>query len=290
MISILCHLYHHNLWGEISASIAKIEGEKRVYINLANNISTDAISSLIKAKFPEAKILVSPNQGKDIGGNLRLLDKWLQDGSSPEELLIFCHSKNRNNGWRIELLQPLFSNYTPYLFKINPTIGMAGHQKWLYHRNHDVNSSIYNGYCRRFGITDTSMHFIAGTMFCVRASIFENFFSRFNPTQLANELEFGDVGEPSKTHSWERLYGAIVRQAGYSIKPVEYFDTIDNSLLESFSERHYLETYSDVKAAISSNIHSSGLVHYVKHGIKEGRIFRQGKPYKSMKNKEISLL
>lgn len=290
MISILCHLYHHNLWDEISSSISKIHDNKRIYVNLANDTPSDNITSLIKNKFPNAKVFVNNNQGKDIGGNLRLLDKWLEDGSKPDELLIFCHSKNRDAGWRRELLQPLFSNYTPYLFKKNPNIGMIGNKRWHFHRNHDVNSGIYNNYCKRFGFNDFSMEFIAGTMFCVRASIFERFFLKFNPRQLADELEFGNVGEPSKTHSWERLYGAIVKQSSHMIKPVEYFTDMDINLLETFDEQNYLEIYPDVKQAVSQNIHSSGLVHYIKHGAKEGRAFKFGTKSVSGKIKQISLL
>lgn len=289
MISILCHLYHHNLWEEMSNSMTRIQGDKRIYVNLTDNLPTDKITSLIKAKFPLAKILVSSNQGKDIGGNLRLIDKWMEDGPFPDELLILCHSKNRNHNWRVELLQPLFSNYIPYLFRNDSRIGMAGHNKWLYHRTHDVNSGIYNNYCKRFGFGDYNMDFIAGTMFCVRASIFEKFFSKFNARQLANELEFGDVGEPSKTHSWERLYGSIIKHSSHIIKPIEYFLDIDATLLEFFNETDYLQSYPDVKLAVSQNVHSSGLIHYIKHGVKEGRAFNRVKSNKSRKIKEISL-
>ena len=73
MISIMCHLYHHHLWEEISASISRIKTDKQVYVNVANDRPHEKITKDIKDKFPNAKVLVSPNQGKDIGGNLRLI-------------------------------------------------------------------------------------------------------------------------------------------------------------------------------------------------------------------------
>lgn len=272
----MCHLYHHHLWGEISDSISRIKTDKQVYVNLTNDKPYEQITKDIKARFPHAKILVSPNQGKDIGGNLRLIGQWMEDGS-PGNIILLCHTKNKNDHWRRELLAPLFTNYIPYLFKNNSTIGMLGHKSWLYHRNDDINSVIYNDYCKRFGFQDTSMHFIAGTMFAVRSDIFKKFFSQFNATALANELEPGDIYEPSKTHAWERLYGGIVRHYNYFIKSIERGDDISNDILQSFNEKNYLESNPDVKKAVLANNFSSGLEHYVKHGIKENRIMKQGK-------------
>jgi hypothetical protein len=215
--------------------------------------------------------LVSPNQGKDIGGNLRLIGQWVEDGS-PGNIMIVCHSKNRDGGWRRELFAPLFTNYMPYLFKSSASIGMVGARGRLYHRNNDVNSDIYNGYCNRFGFHDKSMHFIAGTMFAVRSSIFKQFFSQFNATALANELEFGEFGEPSKAHSWERLYGAIVNQSRHIIKPVEHCDDVDKDIMASFDETFYLENNPDIKRVVMSNDYSSGLLHYIRYGKNEGRL------------------
>jgi hypothetical protein len=271
MISVLCHLYHHHLWNEISTSISRIKTDKQVYVNLTNDKPYEQISKEIKSKFPNAKISVSPNQGKDIGGNLRLIDKWMGDGS-PGELLIVCHGKNRDGGWRKELFAPLFSNYVPYLFKNNTRLGMVGNKRWLYHRSQDVNSNFYNEYCKRFGFSDTSMHFIAGTMFCVRSSIFKEFFSRFNAANIANELEHGDCREPSRTHSWERLYGGIITHSHYLIKPIEYYEDVDLGILQSFNEEYYLVNNPDVNNVVLSNDYSSGLIHYIKYGRKEGRL------------------
>lgn len=269
MISVMCHLYHHHLWGEISESIAKIKNAM-IYVNLTDDKPHDVISTEVKNKFPEAKILVSPNQGKDIGGNLRLIGQWMEDGS-PGDLMILCHSKNKNGGWRRELISGLSTNYVPFLFK-NSKVGMVGHKNWFYQRSGDVNSRFYNNYCMRFGLNDTGMDFIAGTMFCVRSSIFEEFFSKFNPIDIANELEFGDMNEPSKTHAWERLYGEIVKNAGYLIKPVEYFQDIDTAILNSYDEEYYLAQYPDVKRVVMANNFSSGLLHYLKHGRHEARM------------------
>jgi len=280
----MCHLYHHYLWGEISDSIAKIKTEKQLYVNLTNDRPSEQISKEIKNKFPDAKILVSPNQGKDIGGNLRLIGQWLEEGS-PGELMILCHSKNKNDSWRRELFNAVSSNYAPFLFDNNPSVGMAGHKNWVYHRGEDVNSRFYKNYCMKFGLNDTGMDFVAGTMFAVRSSIFRDFFSKHNPVALANELENGDVNEPSKTHAWERLYGEVVKHYGYIIKPIEHCEDIDPNILESYNEEYYLATNPDVKRVVLANDFSSGLIHYIRHGKSELRIPCEGFKFKQFSEK-----
>ena len=268
MISILCHLYYHHLWEEISESISKIKCGS-LYVNLVDDRANDGMILEIKRKFPNAKILVSSNQGRDIGGYLRLINLWMQD-DSPGDLLIMCHSKNRDERWRRELLLPLFHNYVPMLFKC-PTIGMVGHKNHILSRGHDVNAQFYNEYCRRFGFKDTHMLFIAGTIFCVCSSIFRDFFNKFNANDLANELEYGNTGEPSKTHAWERLFGAIAKQ-NHTIEPISLTRDIDIR----FDERSYLANNPDVAKAVIAKVHPSGLMHYVTHGINEKRLVSGG--------------
>jgi hypothetical protein len=277
----MCHLYHHNLWGEISDSISKIKVEKKIYVNLTKDRPHEQISEEIKDKFPDAKILVSPNQGKDIGGNLRLIGQWLEDGS-PGEVMILCHSKNKNDNWRRELFSALFNNYVPFLFT-NSSVGMAGHKNWVYHRGDDVNSRFYKNYCMKFELNDTGMDFVAGTMFAVRSSIFRDFFSKYNPVELANELENGDVHEPSKTHAWERLYGEIVKHSGHVIKSIEHCEDVDPNILESYNEEYYLATNPDVKRVVMANDFSSGLIHYIRYGKSEQRV-----PYEGFKFKQFN--
>ena len=269
MISILCHIYHTQTWPEISSYLRKIPLKKRLYVNLVENRpNIREVAKEIRDLYPESTILISPNQGKDCGGNLRLMDKWMLDGS-PNPFIIQIHTKS-NPGWRHELIDPLLNNVEDYLSYIfhNDDVGMAGCKKWLYNREGDVNSTYYNEYCRKFNFnTKKPMTFIGGTMFCVRSHIFKKFFSEFNPLKLAEQLEYGDVNEPSRTHAWERLFGGIVSQSGYTLQPIDF----SSLLLKEFDEKFYLEYYSDVRNAIAKREMENAFVHFMSNGRLEGR-------------------
>lgn len=254
MVSVLCHVYYHHLWPEVCDNISKIKDDFRLYVNLVND--SDGISTVIKSRFPDARILVSPNQGKDTGGNLRLIAQWLKDGA-PGELIYQCHAKHDTN-WRRELFR-VFDNsdYVKYLFK-DTRLGMIGDANWLIIRSNDVNTAFYDEYRRQFGMNmSRPMKFFGGTIFCVRASIFKEFFSQFDPIEIANSLEHGNIYEPSKTHAWERLFGGIVMEKGYFIKPYA------KNLIDLFDEQYYVAAYPDANNAAFD--------HFIKYGRFQGR-------------------
>lgn len=267
MITIFCHLYHQHLWDEINGHLKKIIYPKKLYFNLVNDQGDlTHIKNLIRKSYPDAVILVSPNQGRDCGGNLRLIDQWLKDGA-PGELIIQCHSKT-NHAWRSELFHPVFDrpDYLRYLFS-DASVGMVGSNHWLLSCYADVNMGHYNNYRNRFNMSlGEPMTFIGGTVFCVRASIYKDFFSKYNPIQLANELEHGAINEPSNTHAMERIFGGIIGHMGYIIRPANYA----KGLLDLFDEQYYLEAYPDVKASIGHKIYS-GFSHFLRWGIPEHR-------------------
>jgi hypothetical protein len=266
MIVVFCHLYHQNLWDEIQYHINKINKPKKLYFNLVNDQDLLEIKKKIKSVYPFATILESPNQGRDCGGNLRLIGQWLEDGA-PGELIIQIHTKT-NHFWRHELFNPVFANidYLYYLFS-DARVGMVGGNDWLISRYHDMNINHYNSYRERFGISLSSpMSFIGGTVFCIRSSIYKDFFTKHNPIKLASELEFGAMGEPSYTHAMERIFGAIVPHLGYTIKPCDNV----KKLLDLFDEEFYLSKYADIKSQIGHKFYSA-FSHFLKWGRQEGR-------------------
>jgi hypothetical protein len=97
-------------------------------------------------------------------------------------------------------------------------LGMIGSGKWLFCEMYNGSTHEHRNYCQMFDFDkNRPMKYIAGTIFVVRAKIFKEFFSKHNPIKFADELEFGDVQEPSKTHAWERMFATIVEESGFGI-------------------------------------------------------------------------
>jgi len=54
-------------------------------------------------------------------------------------------------------------------------------------------------------------------MFWVKWPIYRSAFNAGNINEIYNQLETGDVMEPSITHAMERIFGIIVTSKGYKI-------------------------------------------------------------------------
>lgn len=208
---VLCHLYYHDIWDEIKGYLDRLKIDE-IYFNLVDEVLKE---NILKA-YPEAKVIISPNQGKDCGGNLRLINEWIKNGAKGD-LIFQVHGKAKN---RKRLFEAILNQSCIFnLFK-NQEVGMAGSKvSWACER---WNGSYHEhqAYCRRFGFnTARPMTYIRGTIFVVRAKIYRDFFTGRDIVSLAEELECGNVQEPSNTHAWERLFATIVEEQGYKVKP-----------------------------------------------------------------------
>ena len=76
--------------------------------------------------------------------------------------------------------------------------------------NHDL----MEYYCKKFELLEIkSTEFIAGTMFWVRSTIYEDFFSRFDPLAIRDQV----LQNYEIAHIMERIFGYIITNYGYSI-------------------------------------------------------------------------
>ena len=89
--AVFVHIFYEHLFDEIVGRLKAMPFQYRLYINLVEG-HTDHIN--VHEHFPDAVILVSPNNGMDCGGNLRNLDFWRKHGQN-EEFIVFLHSKGK---------------------------------------------------------------------------------------------------------------------------------------------------------------------------------------------------
>lgn len=248
-IAVLMHLFYHDLWEELSSYVdnlrvpfTKVRLPFDLYVNLVEgNPANSRLAESIRKRFPHARIQVSPNQGRDIGGFLRLIDAVLQSGRSYNSLILM-HSKKtvrqppqNGIGWRKTLLGCLLGSRRratklALSFLTDRRLGMVGSGDWLFNEEnrpdlvYSNNRPIIEEYCRRFGLEKATTDFIAGTMFWARAKPFLGFFARHNPLAIAAELETGDHYDddrPTRTHALERIFGYLITAQGYRIRGLD---------------------------------------------------------------------
>lgn len=225
-LAVFFHLYYFDLWDEIKAYIQNIEEEFDFYVNIVESIWQPEIHDLIRQDFPQARIQISPNRGKDIGGHLASMD--LVDFSQYD---VFCliHTKKSphvshliSDRWRQDLYEAILG--TPEKVKTNlqiirqdPSVGLIGSRYW---RNTDVlnNSTHYEQLLDEFAINPEARtcEYLSGTMMFVRPQILKTIYDKFRNHDLEHgdgkDLEFQKDGQIA--HALERLIGNLVRHHG----------------------------------------------------------------------------
>ncbi|HIK50945.1 MAG TPA: hypothetical protein IGS17_08485, partial [Oscillatoriales cyanobacterium M59_W2019_021] len=225
-LAVFFHLYYFDLWDEIRSYIQNIEEDFDFYVNIVESIWQPEIHDRIRQDFPQARIQISPNRGKDIGGHLASMD--LVDFSQYD---VFCliHTKKSphvshliSDQWRRDLYEAILG--TPEKVKTNlqiirqdPSVGLIGSRYW---RNTDVlnNSTHYEKLLDEFAINPDARacEYLSGTMMFVRPKILKTIYDKFKNDDLEHgdgkDLEFQKDGQIA--HALERLIGNLVRHYG----------------------------------------------------------------------------
>lgn len=174
----------------------------------------------------------SPNRGKDIGGKLVLMNAYLRLGIESDYILL-VHDKqspyhSNSQQWKEELFKVAKRDYQEKVLDVfsNKKVGIVASgnaiRNELYNDENSkgyINSEVITKLKTAYQINPPDLCFVAGTMFWVRASIFEEFFTKFHPLDVRAQLEEGNVMDlaPTYTHAWERLLCWLVTTKGYQI-------------------------------------------------------------------------
>lgn len=200
------------------------------FINLCNPYSLKEI--------PANNFIISaPNQGKDIGGKLALLDLCLKlDIES--EFYILLHDKKSphttlGEKWREKLfriIEPQNIEKIKNMFAEDNQLGIVAAKEFIineYDKDRDVfkctSNSILKELIIKYGLNISNFDFVGGTMFWIRSEIFNDFFRRFKPLEIRATLEKGNVLDHlhgTQTHSWERMLSWIATDQGYKIRGI----------------------------------------------------------------------
>ena len=227
-LCVLAHVYYPDLWPELAGYIGNLpSGTYDLYVNLVDATFTQAALADIREAFPAARVYVSENIGRDIGGHFQLLRNLRM-----EDYEIFCllHTKRSPHmapgeaqRWRRKLLMPLLGSgeraaENIKLMREDDTVGQLGAAACRYTELND-NPERYFDALRRLGIDEdaAAVEFLSGTMMFVRAAVLRRVFEGLREVPF----EMGDGGsvafhrDGQWAHAVERAIGAVVRDMGY---------------------------------------------------------------------------
>lgn len=227
-VCALAHVYYPELWPELAEYIRNLpQAFCDLYVNLVDATFSQGLLAAIRADFPNARVYISENKGRDIGGHFQLLRNVHFD-----DYRVFCllHTKKSPHMaagevqlWRRRLLLPLLGSAERAVenmerFLNDDGIGMLGAEACRYAELND-NPQRYFEVLNRLGIQETAsdVEFITGTMMFLRSEVLRRLFETLGdiPFEPGDDesLEFHLDGQWA--HAIERAIGALCRHMGY---------------------------------------------------------------------------
>ena len=222
-LAVLVHIYYFDLWSELSGYIKNIAADFDLYVNIVASIWQPQMHEIIRQDFPTAKIIISANRGKDVGGHLSSMAHL---DFSQYSLMCLLHTKKSPHIdsriadlWRQDLYEALLGSPAKAeaniaMMQQNPQIGSIGSRFWRCTMMGN-NWENYNRLLQEFKIKPEAQNceYISGTMMFIRPEIMATIYDRFGSVELesgdARELNFHIDGQVA--HALERAIGNLVR-------------------------------------------------------------------------------
>lgn len=220
-LAVFFHCGNFDLWPEFKGYIDNVisSGYKtQLYVSYQKD--HDVLKEM-KQRYPGV-ITVQTSRGCDIGGFLNMMH--LAKGKG-HDYVLFLHTKT-DPRWRRAMTDPIVNSpekihHVCDIFDKNINVGIVGCKKWALNiRTCRYNHPILRQYSEKFGLNyeRTHFHFLGGTIFWTRWSIWEKFFEEKKVDLLAEyellEPQYMKNLTPTNMHSWERLFGLVVNYYG----------------------------------------------------------------------------
>jgi lipopolysaccharide biosynthesis protein len=235
-LAALIHIHYEDSLDNLKEYFLNFEKLNAIlFFNISKSSKSENFISKIKKTFPDSFIIETPNIGKDIGGKLALLDLCLRLNIKAE-YYILLHDKmsphtTLGDIWRKKLLriiEPENIEKIKNMFEQDNKLGIVGANEFIMNEYdaatgnfNCTNNLILKELIQQYKFNLKSFNFVGGTMFWVRAEIFNNFFFKYPPLKIRSTLEKGNVldhDHGTNTHTWERILNWIAIDQGYEIK------------------------------------------------------------------------
>jgi len=233
-LSVICHIYYQeSFYYFLTRIIALKSPETQFVFNLSKPLFHNwFFREMLMKFFPNAIVIYTPNQGRDIGGKLAAFDVVIKTGIQTDYTLIIHDKLSPHTATGIEWRNRLFKIINPELldkifrkFHQNREIGVICTKEQV-QNEYDPdkkeftctsNQNLLN-YMGKYDLKISDYSFTAGTIFWIRTAILREFFSYHSPLSVRKEFEKGnslDFDKGTNIHAWERLFSFIAHSQGF---------------------------------------------------------------------------
>ena len=225
-ICVFAHVYYAELWDELARYIANLPEEiYDLYVSIVESGATRKITPAIRSKFPNARVQVNKNFGRDIGGFFRL---WENIQVENYHAVCLLHTKKSphveeiGGVWRGDLLRAILGTKERAvenikIMQVDRSVGQIGALNWR-QVEPDICELKYAQLLEKIGRPEqVEVEYLAGTMMFARTEVLAKVFSVVKDL----ELELGDDlsqkmhGSGQWAHAVERFIGHTVEALGY---------------------------------------------------------------------------
>ncbi len=229
-VGVLMHIFYPDLLPELAAFARNFSAVSRdIFINVVDIGWSSTFHRQLRELCPGAFVQLSNDNGRDIGGFVRLLDNV---DIEKYEFFAWMHSKKsphiaaeKGEYWRRSLLGAFAGSQEiaaecVRLFKEDASVGLVAAREWrsTYMGN---NRGQYERALELFGIDEKhrEIEYVSGTMFLMRSEIVQRLYNTLKSLEWEyggdKDIEFHRDGQIA--HAVERVIGNLVRQMGYRI-------------------------------------------------------------------------
>lgn len=228
------HLYYTDQLDYFLEKLSNIQGcDYDLYVTMTEK-NADAEQKIFRL-FPNARILIVPNKGYDVGPFVDVLNRV---NLSDYDYVLKVHTKNTTKSERLKINGNTISRKYWLYFLVESLIGSK--KNFAHNLQHLSNQNIGMLACNKLitdktgdypmversarqildnmGVNNTGkLNFVAGTMFLAKASLFRPL-KKYTIESFENS-ETSQTGN-SLAHAFERIFGNMVTGNRYFIQPV----------------------------------------------------------------------
>jgi len=227
--AVIVHAYYPDILLEYENLIKKIPRPVDFYLVTPEH--SPAHQAICDNKYDTKfykKLFITQKIGRDIGGFLPVI-RYLLSEQRRYEFVLFWHTKkspqfpeNMGTAWRDFLIQPLISRHALEVLN-QKSVHMVGCSQAIQRYDlNDSNSTRFKTLCDIFALRPQPTDFVAGTMFWLKFSVIQKFFSVEKIDRVLGLLEPGSPPEPTYAHAFERFWGLLATQGHGLIEGVPY--------------------------------------------------------------------
>ncbi len=265
--AFIVHIWYHDVFEKhIEPHIHQYRNSSSFFFNFVKGNESPSLVEYIKTTYKNSVILYSENEGRDIRGYFNCLS-YINKNNLSFESYVFLHTKNQHLGPRaVTCLKSTLRDTVQYpetlvsaleILKHDDSVGMIGSHEMKQEGFWTDEEKIKTYYIlNEFGYAPDKIEFFEGTMFIVKAKIFDKFFRSQKVIDKYVGMFYEDGSKHSGWHhAWERVFPTLVTIEGYDLmafnsnETKEYQKLISSKVKKNVVLLHlyYMETWDMIK-------------------------------------------